>query len=82
MGCGTLLAPYGAFREKSGRVEEVVSAVKSSLEALPSLKSVCEEWKTKFNGAGTVEGVSIAMDTVRRLIASEVMSRTQSDDVP
>lgn len=75
MGCGIVLLPHGPFIEKSKILDDAAEAVQSSLRSLSKFKKACGAWKAKLDGAETVEGVSVAVDTVRRLIASVVLAR-------
>lgn len=75
LGCGKLLPPHGPFIEKSERLDEAVVTVPSALQSLLMLRQGCQEWRQKLDGTEMVEGVPVAVDTVRRLIASVVLAR-------
>lgn len=78
LGCGKLLAPQLSFRDSAQTQEqlaETAKAVRDCLVGVPETKRRCQEWKLKLEDSGTTEGVPIAVDTVRRLVASVIMSR-------
>lgn len=77
MGCGRCLAPHAPFRSKTNKVDETAHAVSGILTELPKMQQSCREWQTKLVDNATVEGVPVAVDTLRRLIASVVMHRAR-----
>lgn len=81
LGCGKFLPPHPSFTDTGGRLEETVQAVRAALEDLPALRSKCQEWQAKLQDANMVEGVPVAVDTIRRLIASAVMFRARPGEI-
>lgn len=56
-------------------VVEVVSAVQDLLRNREEFEQTCLDWKEKFEKGVKVEGVPIAVDALRRLVAAAVVEK-------
>lgn len=82
IGCGRLLRPRVRIDEdmQAPWTVEVVDAVRTMLEDISSFKETCLSWQKRLEGSRDVEGVPVAVDTLRRLIA-KILLGTPVDQV-
>lgn len=74
LGCGILMPPPPAGAWKSGDVD-VVGQVRNILQEYSSFKTKCKEWAEELRPAGTGEGLSTAIEGLRRMIAGIVIKK-------
>jgi hypothetical protein len=75
MGCGTFGALHARFAKATPGLSAVVKAARKALHASPKFKQACLEAKAVLQDRGQTEGVPVAVDTARRLIASMFMEK-------
>lgn len=77
MGCGRLVKPSARFNAdvKPVFTSEVVDLVRDMLCQKDMFAEGCLKWQEKFDSLGDAEGVPVAIDTLRRIIAKIVLSK-------
>lgn len=77
MGCGRLMTPCSRFDEGMDPAvhSEVVDLVQDMLHDQTVLAEACEGWQKKFQGLGDAKGVSVSVDTLRRIVAKILLHK-------
>lgn len=77
MGCGRLVKPVLRFDEDMDPTftSRVVNLVRDMLRGKDSLTEACLRWQKKFEGLGDAEGVPVAVDALRRILAKILLDK-------
>ena len=72
LGCGTLLRPRAKL---NNQYFDLIETVQNMLQNYTDFKGKCTEWCKKLESIGTGEGLCLAVEGLRRLIAGVVIQK-------
>lgn len=83
IGCGSWIRPHDRLDEHAdpAMVAEVMLAVNDALQNRNVRKPTCLQWQTKITQGIVKDGVPVAVDTLRRLVAAAVVAKFEWSEV-